>query len=47
MKPHYTEGDLSNIELVEEETEGEESEIDNDSQDMDQVDYSRRIQIAE
>ena len=26
IKPHYTEGDLSNIELVEEDSEGEESE---------------------
>lgn len=48
MKPHYTEGDLSNIELVEEDTEGEESESEHDSQLIeDMEDYSSRIQIAE
>lgn len=48
MKLHYTEGDLSNIELVEEESEGEESEISNGSnvQDQDGA-FSDRIQIAQ
>lgn len=48
MKLHYTEGDLSNIELVEEESEGEESEITNNStaQELDGA-FSDRIQIAQ
>lgn len=49
MKLHYTEGDLSNIELVEEESEGEESESEQDSQQLGDIEgtFSDRIQIAE
>lgn len=49
MKLHYTEGDLSNIELVEEESEGEESEESHETPRSDDIDhaFSDRIQIAE
>ena len=49
MKLHYTEGDLSNIELVEEDSEGEESEPSQiTGQDIDvDSEFSNRIIIAE
>lgn len=49
MKLHYTEGDLSNIELVEEESEGEESEESHETPRSGDIDnaFSDRIQIAE
>jgi len=49
MKLHYTEGDLSNIELVEDDSEGEESEESHGSeQNADMPDtFSGLIQIAE
>jgi hypothetical protein len=48
MKLHYTEGDLSNIELVEEDSEGEESENSQESGQSGELgEFSDRIQVAQ